>query len=210
MVNEAISVIIGNRQLRMYEDLLAKVRGDGQYHSIKELVQPDDPQVSAIAQVLMQTKDFIAAAHEFVDSFTIYRKEVGDYWRTPSETITAATKYREALEKFGEAYPPECDCDDKAILLCSILRNYIPADLVYCAFGMWLLNGEESGHMWVVTEGGDGDDVTIEATTRPWRKTGGRYSLYGIFNDKYAFSTDIGLREFDLKTVELIGALSRR
>jgi len=184
---EAISVVAGAGQIHLYSELLANVRYDDKYHSVKELVQPDDPMVRDIARVLVQAKDFTKSVQAFVDSFTTYRNEVGDYWTTPAELLAAQAG----------------DCDDKAILLCSILRNYLPPDQVYCAFGLWVLDGETSGHMWVVTEGEDGDDCIIEATAGPGRNTRGKYVLHGMFNDRYAFSTEIGLREFDLKTVEL-------
>jgi len=144
--------------------------------------------------VLVQANDFIKAAQGFVDSFTTYKKEVGDYWSTPDELLEAQAG----------------DCDDKAILLCSILRNYIPAEKVYCAFGLWVLDGETTGHMWVVTEGEDGNDRVIESTAGPERKIRGKYILHGMFNDKYAFSTDIGLKEFGLKVVEAAGLISGR
>lgn len=193
MSTEMISVVAGRSQIRMYQDLLANVRYDKQYHSVKALVQPDEPTVRNVARVLVQAEDFIKAAQEFVDSFTTYQTEVGDYWTTPDELLE---------EQAG-------DCDDKAILLCSILRNYLPPDQVYCAFGLWSLNGELGGHMWVVTEGEDGEDRVIEATAGPGKRLRGKYILHGMFNDKYAFSTDIGLREFDLKTEELEAVISR-
>lgn len=194
MPNDAVSVIAGESQLRFYQDLLAKVRYDGKYHSIEALVQPDEPTVRDIARVLVQANNFIEAAQEFVDSFTTYQNEVGDYWTTPAELLAAQAG----------------DCDDKAILLVSILRNYLPPDQVYCAFGLWVLDGETTGHMYVVTEGEDGDDRIIEATAGPERKTRGKYVLHGMFNDKYAFSTEIGIREFDLKTVEVEELTARR
>ena len=194
MDHEMISVIAGASQLRLYKDLLANVRYDGKYHSVESLVQPDDPVVRDIARVLVQANDFIGAAQEFVDSFTTYQSEVGDYWTEPSEILEARAG----------------DCDDKAILLTSILRNYLPADQVYCAFGLWILDGETGGHMYVVAEGEDGEDRIIESTAGPGRKTRGKYILHGMFNDQYAFSTDIGLREFDLRSIELEDSLVRR
>ena len=190
----AISIVAGSGQIKQYKDLLANVRNDEKFHSVKSLVQADAPEVRDIARVLVQAKDFIAAAQEFVDSFTTYQNEVGDYWTTPTELLAAQAG----------------DCDDKAILLCSILRNYLPPDQVYCAFGLWILDGETTGHMWVVTEGENGDDRIIEATAGPERNTRGKYVLHGMFNDKYAFSTEIGLREFDLKSVEIESSLARR
>jgi hypothetical protein len=186
MGNEMVSVVAGGGRIRLYEDLLADVRYDGKYHSIKNLVQPNDPMVRDIARVLIQADDFTKASQEFVDSFTTYQLEVGDYWTTPAEILEVQAG----------------DCDDKAILLCSILRNYLPPDQVFCAFGLWSVDAGISGHMWVVTEGEDGEDRVIESTAGPGRKTRGRYVLHGMFNDKYAFSTDLGLREFDLKIVQ--------
>jgi len=194
MNNEAISIVAGMEHFKRYDDLLADVRHDGKHHSIRTLVQPDDPEVREVARVLMQAPDFITVAQEFVNSFTTYGKEVGDLWGLPSETLAARAG----------------DCDCLSILLCSILRNYIPPDKVYCSFGLWKTGGETSGHMWLVTEGETGEDRIIEATAGPSKTTKGKYIIHGIFNDKYAFSTDIGLREFDLKPVEKAGALLRR
>lgn len=193
MPDGAVSIVAGENQLRLYENLLANVRHDGRHHEIKGLVRPDDPEVKELARVLVQAPDFIGASQEFVNSFTTYRSEVGDYWTTPDELLE-----RQAG-----------DCDDKAILLVSILRNYMSPDQVYCAYGLWVLDGTTGGHMWVVTEGEGGEDRTLEATAGPRQKTRGKYIIHGMFNDKYAFSTDIGLREFDLRTVELESSLLR-
>ncbi len=192
--NGAISIIAGNSKLKRYNDLLADVRHDQKYHSIRSLVQPNDPEVRDIARVLVQAPDFISGAQEFVNSFTTYRTEVGDYWCEPSETLAARAG----------------DCDDLAILLCSILRNYMPPDNVYCAFGLWTIGGKASGHMWGITEGGDGEDRILEATAGPGRPTKGKYVIHCMFNDEYAFATDIGLREFDLKPVEMAETPTRR
>ena len=143
-----ISIVAGEGRIHLYRDLLANVRYDGKFHSVKSLVRPDDPTVREIARVLVQSRDFIGASQAFVDSFTTYEEEVGDYWTIPSEILDARAG----------------DCDDKAILLLSILRNYIPADQVYCAFGIWHLDGTPTGHMYIVTEGVNGNDRIIEAT----------------------------------------------
>lgn len=179
------SVIVNGSNLKLYSDILANVRYDGKYHSIKSLVKPDDAMVKDVARQLIQSKDFISVSQQFVNSFTTYKREIGDYWRTPDETLD---------EQSG-------DCDDKAILLCSILRNYMPADQVYCAYGLWTQENESEGHMWVVVEGDDGNDRIVEATAGPDNATIGNYVIHGIFNDKLAFSTDVGLREFGLKAI---------
>lgn len=194
MKNDAISIVAGDNQLRLYDDLLADVRHDGKYHSIRALVMPDDPEVREVARVLVQAPDFIATTQEFVNFFTTYRAEVGDYWATPSEVL---------VERAG-------DCDDLSILLCSILRNYLPPEKVYCAFGLWRAGGQTTGHMYVITEREDGEDRILEATAGPEKPSRGKYILHGIFNDKYCFSTDIGLREFEMKPVEMAELAVRR
>lgn len=187
ITNHAVGDVARNGHLHLYGDLLANVRHDGKYHSIKSLVQPDDPEVKKIAEVLVQAPDFIAASQEFVNTFTTYRREIGDYWELPSETLDERA----------------ADCDGKAILLASILRNYLPPDKVFIAFGLWSQAGKLDGHAWVVTEGGLEDNI-VEATAGPDRQVRGKYVLHAIFNDVYAFSTDIGLREFDLQPVEKV------
>ncbi|GAI58789.1 unnamed protein product, partial [marine sediment metagenome] len=167
---------------------LADVRHDHEYHSIRSLVQPDDQEVRDIARVLVQAPDFLSTAQEFVNSFTTYGSEVGDFWGMPRETLEKRTGV---------------DCDCTSILLTSILRNYIPPDQVYCAFGLWAMGGKTDGHMWIVTKGEGGEDRILESTAPPRKSLRGKYVIYGMFNDCYAFSTDIGLKEFDLKTVEL-------
>lgn len=195
MKNGAISIVAGDSKIKRYDDLLADVRHDHEHHSIRSLVQVDDPEVREVARVLVQATDFISAAQEFVNSFTTYGSEVGDFWRTPSETLEKRTGV---------------DCDDSAILLCSILRNYIPPEQVYCAFGLWAMGGRTDGHMFVVTEGEGGEDRILESTAPPGKSLRGKYVIYGMFNDKYCFSTDIGLREFDLKAVDLAEPSLRR
>jgi len=192
--NQAISIVVGDGKFKLYDDLLANVRYDGKYHSIRSLVQPDDPEVRETARVLVQAPDFISVSQELVNSFTTYRAEVGDYWAEPGETLA---------ERAG-------DCDDLSILLCSILRNYIPADGVYCAFGLWTDGGKRTGHMWVIAQDEDGEDRILEATAHPAKATKGKYVIHGFFNDQYCFATDIGLREFDLKPVQLAPVLARR
>ena len=208
--------------LEQYQGLNARVRHDSQYHPIMELVRPNDPTVRNIARVLVQAPDFIAASQEFVDSFTTYRREIGDYWATPAETMALRCaecksskdivpiplfENSEQLYKCNfcgwQGVPVRAgDCDDKAILLCSILRNYMPADEVYCAIGLWTSAGDTDGHMWVVTPGNDGKDRIVESTAPPSRPVRGKYTLEAIFNDRYCFATRVGLKEFDLRSDE--------
>jgi hypothetical protein len=172
--------------LTEYDDLLANVRYDNRFHSIRSLVQPFDPDVVELAGILHGAPDFIEASHAFVHSFTYYQEEVGDYWRTP----------RESMDQKG------IDCDDSAILLCSLLRNYIPANQVFCAVGMWVKGGNRGGHMWVdVREPGKPRQI-LESTAASDRMPYGLYEVSALFNDEYTFATPRGLKEFGLIPTE--------
>jgi hypothetical protein len=93
------------------------------------------------------------------------------------------------------------NCDDKAILLTSLLRNYIPAEKVFCAFGKWGRNGKADGHMWVIMESNGPEDRVVEATASPDQPLYGHYTLEALFNDKYAFSYPAGIKDFNLLPV---------
>ncbi len=175
-------------KLRRYLELFADVRYNDRYNPIRALVMPDDPEIKEVAQILHRAPDFIAACQEFVHSFTTYKHEPGDYWATAVETL----------------HFKKGDCDCLGILLCSLLRNYIPAEKVFCAIGTWDLNGSPEGHLWVVTEGEDGQDRDIESTSGPDRPVRGEYKLYAMFNDWYTFASPEGLAVFDLRTPELV------
>ncbi len=172
--------------LTEYEDLLANVRWDGRYHSIRALVQPHDPDVMELAQILHGTPDFIEACHAFVHAFTTYQEEVGDYWRTPAESMD-----QKAI-----------DCDDSAILLCSLLRNYLPPDQVFCSVGIWAKRGKSGGHMWVTVKEFGKPARLLESTGPSTREPSGVYHLSALFNDEYTFATKRGLKEFGLIPVE--------
>lgn len=194
MEKQWLSVVAGKGAIEWYEDLGANVRYDGSYHSIKGLVQPEETEVREVARVLHEAADFVEAAQEFVNSFTTYEREAGDYWAKPGETLA---------KRAG-------DCDCLSILLCSILRNYIPADQVYCAFGLWKIRGKSGGHMWVIVEGQDGQDRIIEATAGTDKPTRGNYIIHGFFNDRFAFATDVGLREYNLRPLKPAEPILRR
>jgi len=173
-------------KLKLYDEVLANVRNDGQYYRIRSLVQVDDPEVKEIARVLVQSDDFLHASQEFVHTFTNYKREIGDFWGTPAESLDSR----------------ELDCDCMAILLASLLRNYIPAEKVFVAFGVWSIDGTQDGHAWVVVQADDGTDLVLESTAHHQSSLRGKYTLQAMFNDKYAFATDIGVKDFDLQVEE--------
>jgi hypothetical protein len=127
--------------MQQWETGFAMVRNNNWY-DIKSFVQPDDPLVKEIASILLRTKNPIRAAGEFVHQHVAYGDEENEFWKYPWETLA---------DRVG-------DCDDTAIALTSILRNYLPADKVYVAVGY--LDGE--GHAWVVA-----NDRILESTAAP-------------------------------------------
>lgn len=150
-------------------DILGDVRKDGRYHSLKKFIQPDDPIIQEIAVILSNSKNPIATAQDFVRKITKYRKQTGEFFRYPTETLEA---------KKG-------DCDDSAILLTSILRNYLNPEYVFTAVGSH--SGE--GHAWVVINN-DHYSRVIEATAFSTKKINeSKYKPEVFFNDEYTFSS---------------------
>jgi hypothetical protein len=173
--------------LKEYADLLANVRQDVQYHSIRSLIQPNDPTVQEIADVLIQANDFVALAQDMISAFYLYTPEAGDFWNYPWEILE---------DKAG-------DCDCRSILLCSILRNFMPPEKVFCAFGYMDPKDKESGHMWVVVIEKNGNERVVEATAPSTKALTGKYEPLALFNDVYAFATEMGIKDFDLKPIPL-------
>lgn len=173
--------------LKQYEDLLAAVRWDGKYHSVRQLITPSEPTIQRISNTLVQRYNFVRNCQDFVNNISDYVDEIGDYWGYPIETI----------ESNGG------DCDDKSILLCSLLRNYYPPEKVFCAVGIWSDAGKDGGHMWVMLEDDKGDRNIVESTTPSSTPIYGEYRVLALFNDQYAFSSDEGIKEFDFIPIKL-------
>jgi len=90
-----------------------------------------------------------------------YRSDDGEFWYTPSETLR---------QRAG-------DCDDSAILLVSMLRQFYPADRVYVAVGPY----RGLGHAWVELDG-----QILEATYTYAHPVADpqNYHAYALFNDQ--------------------------
>lgn len=147
-------------------DILGDVRGDREYYSLKQFVQPGDPLVQRLALILSQSENPVATAQDFVYRLVKYRTQNGELWRFPAEILSQRN--------------PVGDCDDKSILLCSILRNYFPAEDVHIAVG----SHNSSGHAWVVLDG-----EIIESTADSKKKVNvTKYHPEVLFNDRYAYS----------------------
>lgn len=151
-------------------DIMGDVRGDGEHHSLKEFITPTEPLIQEIASILSRSGDPIATAQDFVHGMVKYERQNGEYWRYPVETLE--------LEKIKE------DCDGMAVLLCSILRNYLSAEEVYVAVGK--INSH--GHAWVVANW-----KIIESTASSKQKiNGNKYNPAVFFNDQYAYAEPNG------------------
>lgn len=70
---------------------------------------------------------------DYVCKSVSYRSDDGEWWKFPSETLA---------KRAG-------DCDDSAILLCSLLRHFYPPDRVYVTAGTY----RGLGHAWVELDG---------------------------------------------------------
>ena len=99
----------------------------GQWDDIRDFVQPADPDVVAIYH---QIGPDAWGCLDFVCRNISYRSDIGEFWQFPLETLRGAG-----------------DCEDSAILTCSLLKNFNDGYVVlgdYQGYGhAWCqLNGE--------------------------------------------------------------------
>ena len=141
---------------RVYEDgqYLVSVRYPGQWHDLRQFVQPNNPDVLAVySQIGLDPW----ALYDFVCSSINYRRDVGEFWQTPSET----------LRGYG-------DCEDTALLLCSLLQNAINA---HVALGSY----QDYGHAWCQLDGQILETTYTRARSVPDPED---YRPYVYFNDQ--------------------------
>jgi len=160
---------------RQVNDVLGKVRKDNELYSLKGFIIPNEKLIKDLAHTLYQNGNFIKDAQDFVHNQVKYKYDKGDFWQFPLETLDSGRG----------------DCEDMALLLCSILRCYIPAEEVYCVAGNW----KGDGHCWVVA----GEPWNIIETTANSRKSvGGGYEPEVFFNDMLVW---VGKSSFGFVTV---------
>jgi len=148
------------------KDLLAPVRNDGNLYSVKQFVQPNSPVVAAVASILAKADDPIWAAHLWVNRVAQYEHEIGDFWSYPDETVSAMAG----------------DCDCTAILLASVLRNYLSPENVLVAVGEYEGGEPYKGHAWVEVNG-----RILESTKAPNGVVTQKYTPDFYFNDKLVY-----------------------
>jgi len=115
----ARTFVLGRHVSYQNGEYLISVRFPGEWHDIREFVQPSNPDVLAIYS---QIGPDAWKLFDFVCRCVTYRLDTGEFWFTPSETLAQ-----------GRA-----DCEDTSLLLCSLLRNFTDAKVAlgdYCGFG---------------------------------------------------------------------------
>jgi len=113
---------LAQRAYHLDGQYLVSVRYPGQWHDLREFVQPDNPDVAAIYG---ETGPDIWGCLDWVCRSISYRRDIGEWWSFPSETV-----------KRGDG-----DCEDSAILACSLLKNFNDG---YVALGDY----QGYGHAW--------------------------------------------------------------
>jgi len=133
---------------------LVAVRYPGQWNDIREFIQPANPDV--LAAYFRYGPDYWSL-YDFVCRNISYRRDIGEFWQTPSET----------LRGYG-------DCEDTSILLASLLRNFNGAKVALGSFEGW-------GHAWVVNKGEILESTYTKARRVPDPE---HYCPYCLFDDE--------------------------
>lgn len=171
------------------QTIVVKKRLGAETLDVREFIRPSTYMVIQYADALWRRSrtpsDFIAKAYQYVvedihtptgdlltrDWHAMYAYhdsgsttplvfvQTNDFWAFPSETMNF---------KIG-------DCDDKCILLASILRRYLSDKQVWCTVGTF----QGVGHMWVVV----GNRVLETTAKRPFERESAPYDPMFRFND---------------------------
>jgi hypothetical protein len=136
-------------------EYLVSVRSPGEWYELREFIDPLDPNVQ---QIYRQVGPDTWALLDWVCKAIQYRSDDGEWWRFPTETIAGT----------------QGDCDDSAILLCSLLRNFTNCYVVIGSYRGF-------GHAWVQT-----DSEILETTYTFAHPVGDpqNYRAYAMFNDQ--------------------------
>ena len=133
---------------------LVSVRYPGQWHDIRDFVQPANPDVVALYH---QYADYWSL-YDFVCREISYRRDTGEFWLTPSETLARR----------------RADCEDTSILLTSLIRA--GGTPVYVSLGTY----QGYGHAWCEYRG-----EILESTFTSARRVPDpqNYVAYARFNE---------------------------
>ena len=134
---------------------LVSGRYPGQWHEIRDFIQPDDPDVIAIYG---ETGPDVWACLDWVCRNIAYRQDITEWWSFPAETINRGSG----------------DCEDSAFLVCSLLKNFTNA---HVALG----NCQGYSHSWCQLDGQIFETTYIEARPVPNPQ---HYFGYVYFNNQ--------------------------
>jgi hypothetical protein len=170
---------------------LVRVRFANELHWVTEFVTPSHPHVQSraealrhdIAQCYFWVSDYVlyplcahADEHEMFAFKNMLHLKAKEYWQFPAETLGW-------MDHNGWCYE---DCDGQAILLCSLLRTFLPATDVYVGLG----GRFELEHAWVrIRKNGIWYvlDTTLDEVLPLWSiYEKNPYNLYAYFNDQEA------------------------
>lgn len=151
-----VNAFTGRRVYDQDGQYLVSVRYPGQRHDLRYFVQPSNPDVLA---VFSQYGPDPWALYDFVCRNIDYRRDWGEFWLTPSET----------LRGFG-------DCEDTSILLTSLIRAGGDPN---CYVALGSLGGY--GHAWCEHNG-----QVLETTYTSAKPASNlqNYCPYVVFNDQ--------------------------
>lgn len=147
---------LGQRVYSQDGTYLVNVRYPGQWHDIRSFVQPTNPDVVTIYH---QYGPHYWALYDFVCRNIDYRRDIGEFWLTPSETLR------------GYA-----DCEDTSILLTSLIRAS-GAPEAYVSLGSY----QGYSHAWCQYRGEIMESTFTQA--RPVLDPE-HYELYCLFNEQ--------------------------
>jgi len=140
------------RRVYAQDGYLVSVRYPGQRHDLREFIQPDNPDVLAVYH---QYGPDPWPLYDFVCRNIDYRRDWGEFWQTPSETLAS---------KRG-------DCEDTSLLLCSLLQN------AHVALGSY----RGYGHAWCEHRGQMMETTFTSARPVPDPED---YCPYVLFSDQ--------------------------
>lgn len=133
----------------------------GYPESMKLYITPDDPAIQAAVDDILNEpwtwgysdfealRTWVADHITYIHDIDVYGQR--DYWQLPSETLDLRTG----------------DCEDFAILFCTLLRAYgVPADQVYVAVGG--LSANQYSHAYLVERWTTGEWRVLEPQESTW------------------------------------------
>ncbi|MBA7507333.1 hypothetical protein ES706_06052 [subsurface metagenome] len=151
----SLSRSAGQRAYRQDGRYLISVRYPGEWHDIREFVQPDNPDVMALYSRIGPDP---WALYDFVCRNIDYRRDIGEFWAFPSEVLATGT----------------ADCEDTSNLLCSLLRY--GGMNAYTTLG----NYRGYGHAWCEHNGQLIETTYTSARSVPDPQN---YCPHGMFNE---------------------------